>query len=63
MQSGGLINKQNVAPGAVDFGNSTFFAYNRVTKTRGKEEFDKPGAEELSKMIGDVSQCNHQVVS
>jgi tetratricopeptide (TPR) repeat protein len=33
-------NKFN-APGAVDFGNSSFFAYNKTSKERGKEEFNK----------------------
>lgn len=41
VQSGALINKQIITPSAVDFGNSSFFAYNRNTKTKGKEDFDK----------------------
>jgi tetratricopeptide (TPR) repeat protein len=35
-----FANKFNTT-GAVDFGNSSFFAYNRTSKERGKEEFNK----------------------
>jgi tetratricopeptide (TPR) repeat protein len=40
-QSGALFTKQLSAPGVTDFGTSSFFAYNRNTKTKGKEDFDK----------------------
>lgn len=41
IQSGGLVNKQLNSSFTTDFGNSTFFAYNRNTKATGKEDFDK----------------------
>lgn len=34
-------NRKINVSGSVDFGNSTFFAYNRNAKEKGKEEFDK----------------------
>ncbi len=39
--SGNIITKQLFESVGVDFGNSTFFAYNKNSKARGKEEFDK----------------------
>lgn len=41
MGSGNIISKQLFETISVDFGNSSFFAYNKNTKVRGKEEFDK----------------------
>ncbi len=37
----GTISKQMTISNSVDFGNSTFFAYNKLAKNRGKEEFTK----------------------
>ena len=37
----GPISKQMSISNSVDFGNSTFFAYNKLNKNRGKEEFNK----------------------
>ena len=41
VSSGSLISKQGTMPGKVDFGNSSFFAYNKNSREKGKEEFDK----------------------
>jgi tetratricopeptide (TPR) repeat protein len=38
--SGNIVTKQVVSK-AIDFGNSSFFAYNNTAKMRGKEEFNK----------------------
>lgn len=37
----GPISKQMTISNSVDFGNSNFFAYNKLAKNRGKEEFSK----------------------
>ncbi len=37
----GQISKQMTISNSVDFGSSTFFAYNKMSKSRGKEEFSK----------------------
>lgn len=37
----GPISKQMTISNSVDFGNSSFFAYNKLNKNRGKEEFSK----------------------
>lgn len=39
--SNNLINKNIPEVLTVDFGNSTFFAYNNVSKMKGKEDFEK----------------------
>ncbi|HLO54984.1 MAG TPA: tetratricopeptide repeat protein [Saprospiraceae bacterium] len=57
----GPISKQMTISNSVDFGNSSFFAYNKLAKNRGKEEFTKAwGTRKLeddwrrsSKAIGD----------
>lgn len=41
VQPGGIISKQVVVKSNADFGNSSFFAYNKVAKERGREDFEK----------------------
>lgn len=39
--SGNLVTKQLFESASIDFGNSSFFAYNKNTKAKGKEDFEK----------------------
>jgi len=40
-QAGGIISKQVVVKSNADFGTSSFFAYNKASKEKGREDFEK----------------------